>query len=431
MLPLANEHEWVWRKAVARIRKNLHRFNGKVVIAIATYPLSTQEVKKYGTKMTLHLSSYNSVVEAFGSDAGRVEFVSVVNSIRGEGVSFPGMLERVLADDPNHVICYAHNKGGTHGEMAINTAPHVWREAMWETVVENDEAISALERGALAGSFVRHGGTGTRGKWHYAGTFFWMRSADVIARNWAYIQKHYGCVEMWPAVHFQQHEVECLFSNNVGEVNDTNYWERTLIPSLQKWRDARYQITDESPSLSIVIPTISRPTLDDTLKSIASQKMGGRDEVIVVVDGDDVSFASERLARHRLRGTVASTGRRSNDWGAAARMLGQSLATGDVTLFMDDDDCYSPGAFTAVRYHATRHPGKALLFRMTRKDGSVVWSDPQVRQGNVSTQCVAVPRSAPTCRWGGRYEGDFDFISQLSQVVPIEFIAESICDYGR
>lgn len=108
-------------------------------------------------------------------------------------------------------------------------------------------------------------------------------------------------------------------------------------------------------------------------------------------------------------------------WGHASRNRAMQWAKGDWLLFQDDDDISAPGALTAVRAAVQAGDPNALhLFRMRYADGRELWTDREIRCGNVSTQMVAVPNRPPFARWNeALYEGDFSFISETAKHHPV------------
>jgi Glycosyl transferase family 2 len=136
--------------------------------------------------------------------------------------------------------------------------------------------------------------------------------------------------------------------------------------------------------LSVIVASSGRPTLGNTLLSISPQLKPG-DELLVDINDDGA-------------------------WGSTARNRQIERATGDMVMFMDDDDEYTEGAFDAVRAAVEIAPDRVHLFRMRYShDPHVLWIDEEVRCGNVSTQMVIAPRRT-AARFSSRYEGDFDFI---------------------
>lgn len=149
-----------------------------------------------------------------------------------------------------------------------------------------------------------------------------------------------------------------------------------------------------TPRLTVIVASCGRPTLARTLDSVKPQLHRG-DEVLVSVNNDC-------------------------PWGHAARNQLMLVARGNTLLFMDDDDVYLPGALSAVRAAVAAEPDRLHIFRMRYASGGELWTWPQVMQGNVSTQMIAVPnRPADLGTWGTRYEGDLDFISSTKMGEPV------------
>jgi glycosyltransferase involved in cell wall biosynthesis len=157
--------------------------------------------------------------------------------------------------------------------------------------------------------------------------------------------------------------------------------------------------------LSIVIPTLGRPSLAATLASCADA-----DEIVVVLDTSRGGALPCKLPPNSVfaEGDFGVTG------GHAGRAHGISLATGTHLAFFDDDDVYTPGAMDLMRYAACDRP---VIFRMDHYTHGVLWRDREVRFGNVSTQMYLVPNDparlgtwephAPGLREPG---GDYTFI---------------------
>lgn len=183
-------------------------------------------------------------------------------------------------------------------------------------------------------------------------------------------------------------------------------------------------------NLSIIIPSIGRLSLLLTLQSIRPQ-LHDDDEVIVVFDGQPDKYLLRDIGHYAPQVVTLKSGPHG-DWGATPRTIGQGMATGDLLLWMDDDDEYTPNALETVRVAAMEHPAEILLFQMRRKDQSLVWNDRRLKCGNISTQCVAVPNGLPLGRWGTHYAGDFDFIKSTCDLnAPPVWIESVICNYGR
>jgi glycosyltransferase involved in cell wall biosynthesis len=151
-------------------------------------------------------------------------------------------------------------------------------------------------------------------------------------------------------------------------------------------------------TLSVLVPSVGRPSLTATLESIAPQLAPG-DELLVDRNDDGA-------------------------WGAAARNRLAAKAGGDFLLFMDDDDAYTPGALDTVR----RVVGDTValhIFRM-RYRGGVLWQEPVLASGNVSTQMLVVPNWDLPLWTTARRDHDFTFAADCAKRWPVEWHEEVI-----
>ena len=161
-------------------------------------------------------------------------------------------------------------------------------------------------------------------------------------------------------------------------------------------------------TVSILVATLGRPTLERTLESITSQ-MKASDQVIVI---GATQAIGDRAAKYGCTFVMAKPGR---DWGASERAVGIAHATGDYVAFLDDDDVYMPGARDAMEAEMLAHPGQAVIFRMQiARTGELLWRTPVAKMGNIGTPMMFLPTSvAKRGKWGRRYGNDFDFWSSM------------------
>jgi hypothetical protein len=182
-------------------------------------------------------------------------------------------------------------------------------------------------------------------------------------------------------------------------------------------------------SLSVVIPTIGRPTLGNTLGSVAPHLLAG-DHVIVAADMADgharrhvrdlvrvLAIEDERQGRGATW-TFAYPPEPLGHWGHAARNVALDLHI-DTThvCTIDDDDVYLPGWRAAIEARGCRD--RPVVFKARwgaghPAAGVELWHRQEVREGNVATPMVVWPAYA-VARFGLRYEGDFDFYSGLER----------------
>lgn len=174
------------------------------------------------------------------------------------------------------------------------------------------------------------------------------------------------------------------------------------------------------PAFSIITPTIGRPELARTLTSVARQ-CGPYDEHVVIGDGPQPE--AQRMAleyRHTRYIQTPKTG----GFGAVQRDAGTAQATGDYLIFLDDDDVLVDGILPVVREIVAATPGALFLFRCrfygygAIPDGTVLWRDQEIRDGNVSTALIVCPNKPNLPRWAAhgvlRYNADFTFLRDVA-----------------
>lgn len=123
--------------------------------------------------------------------------------------------------------------------------------------------------------------------------------------------------------------------------------------------------------LSVIIPTVGRPTLQRTLESVTSQLRSG-DEVITLMDDTGDSGNSPR---------------------------DRAKPSGTHVWYLDDDDVATPEALTFLRRMAAKDEHSMWVFRMIQPDGEILWRDRVLKPGNVGTPCVLIPNRFPLPRW--------------------------------
>lgn len=180
-------------------------------------------------------------------------------------------------------------------------------------------------------------------------------------------------------------------------------------------------------TISLIIPTIGRPSLLRTLDSVIPQLAHG-DEIIVIGDGPQPGarvIIEQAHLRYDLNNCPMCGGdvvlhyletAPSRTWGHAQRQFGMSVATGDYIAFLDDDDTWTlvARAMIALVTNTDDFTRQKCphIFQMRYANGSVLWQTPQLLCGNVGTPMFVVPNEPENLgTWSSRYEGDFDFAS--------------------
>jgi glycosyltransferase involved in cell wall biosynthesis len=162
-------------------------------------------------------------------------------------------------------------------------------------------------------------------------------------------------------------------------------------------------------TFSVIVPTRGRRSLAATLDSVTEQLEPG-DEVLVRCTLDE-------------------------DFGNAARQSLVERATGTHLVFIDDDDQLAQGALMTMRRVAEEHPGRVAIFRMRYLDGRILWTEPVLRERNVSSQMFLVPNVPGRL---GRWEkpdyprmADWSFISETVRLQGEPLFREEIVAHIR
>jgi|SRR5947207_2472211 len=147
-------------------------------------------------------------------------------------------------------------------------------------------------------------------------------------------------------------------------------------------------------TLTIVIPSIGRPTLKRTLDSIRDQELLDGDRVVVALD------TFEQPPRPDVAELVDSYGAPFSilpfDGGDHWRGMHQlnraiEVAETDFLCGLGDDDCYTVGAIAKLRQNL--RPEWVCLFQFVHPPPSrhVLWDKPVLQACHISGCCMAAP----------------------------------------
>lgn len=180
-----------------------------------------------------------------------------------------------------------------------------------------------------------------------------------------------------------------------------------------------------TPVVSVVIPTVGRATLTETLDSLDAQPEAGLLEVLVIADTyggltGDLEQARDHIRHERdaARYVWLEVDDGRHCWGHPQRTAGARAARGRYVWFSQDDNIAALGALEAVQrgIAAQDHP-RPLFFRWLAPWRELIWRGPDLRLGNIDADCLVLPRSiAENVTWGLRYEGDFDAACAAAQL---------------
>lgn len=171
-----------------------------------------------------------------------------------------------------------------------------------------------------------------------------------------------------------------------------------------------------APTVSVIVPTIGRPSLHELLVKDLLPQLGDGDEVLVVGDGEQpraraiASGIDPRIKYHEYGPTRL--------WGHPQRNWAMLRVQGTHIYSCDDDDLILPGALERMRQAALEGPDRLHIFRV-HHEKSVLPTKQAIELTVVSTQCfffANIPDRFGT--WGKVYEGDLHFIQSAVRAHP-------------
>jgi hypothetical protein len=168
-----------------------------------------------------------------------------------------------------------------------------------------------------------------------------------------------------------------------------------------------------NPWLSVVIPTIGRDTLEQTIASLDAQPESAGLEVLVVAD----TFGGLTPRLEHARDLVKASRHHWLEYDAGFHMVGQPqrtfgarLASAPWVWFSQDDNIAAEDSLAAIEMVCdNERKQRPLFFRFRSPWGELLWREPHLALGNIDADCLVFPRTiAQDVHWGLRYEGDYD-----------------------
>lgn len=216
--PTRQHDGWKWN--LRQLQQRWSLFNGQKLLGIAS------------DVQTESAATVVDYARTLGMEFDRVIAVPNKPTIREVATWLP-MLEYLnpsrAAD--NEVVFSCHAKGVRHHTMTDTLTG--WTRLMWEVNLDDWRTVeNALSSHLMAGAFRRYGNFTTRGnnRWHYSGTFYWWRLAEIGRRNWRKVDQKFFGTESWPGHVCKANETSCLFMDDCGDLYKREYWRDTVWP---------------------------------------------------------------------------------------------------------------------------------------------------------------------------------------------------------
>lgn len=175
-------------------------------------------------------------------------------------------------------------------------------------------------------------------------------------------------------------------------------------------------------SITLVIPTISRPTLARTLWSVRRQRWTSDDRIILLGDGPQPA-AEDLFRQFRFHGQYIEMPKTvPSDWGHTPRnaIFEKRIIKTTHCMALDDDDQMTENALQIVRSAIVQHPDRPHLFRQNGCPiTGQVWKVKEICLGNVGTPMFVHPNvPEKIARYTPVYGGDYEFIRDTCAFYP-------------
>lgn len=185
------------------------------------------------------------------------------------------------------------------------------------------------------------------------------------------------------------------------------------------------------PWLSIITPTLLRPTLQRTCESVDSQSSSYEHIVIIDIPTPEITPGQweliQRVRHPRRRWLVCS--RRHRDWGHSCRRNAVQAAFGTYLLYLDDDDYLASS--TSLSRLAPVHMPWAIF--PVEREGNFFFHDPPGRCRTTLSSFIVrrelgmLPEPRLDYTPEQHYQLDADLIEHLTRTQPYQTIALDQC----
>jgi hypothetical protein len=221
--PTKKHDAWQWN--LLQLAQRWPMFTGKKIIAIATdgTTVSADAVLQYCEQIGI---SWDHVV--FRQNNSRIREVATWQPMLQ-------LLDPATAK-PNEVVFACHGKGVRHEHRDEHIK--AWAEVMYQSCLDYwPLAEEHLKSKVATGSFRKFGGFKTACRnFHYSGTFFWWRLAEIGKREWRNVEQKYWGTENWLSCQAEASETGVLFHDNCVSLYEYKYWEDVVWPAWEQWK---------------------------------------------------------------------------------------------------------------------------------------------------------------------------------------------------
>ena len=178
----------------------------------------------------------------------------------------------------------------------------------------------------------------------------------------------------------------------------------------------------EAPLLSVIVPTVGRPSLARTVRSLLKQGDWLPWEAVLVGDTHSGRWAEQLPTARALAATDPRLSYVEHDGGVhmvghPQRNHGATVARGTYLSWLGDDDVYLEGAFRSIAraLHRYEDDPRVFLFRWISPWKQVYWEQAGfLAQDHIDAENIVCPNVPDKLGvWNpARYQGDFDFVRE-------------------
>lgn len=215
----------VWQRAAAQLDARRGLFDGRAVVGVVTGAgLDPPDAVR-------RLLPWADVV-AVPNDRGLREVAT-----------WAPLWDRLGPVGDADAVLYCHAKGVTRRVDPGNSCQW-WASLLWSLALDHWPLVAAqLKSFPVAGPFkkVGYGFGAGHGRFHYSGTFFWVRGKGLARRLAVPPPRMWWGVEAWPGLAFDVGEAGCLFLPGkvpALDVYDPHFWRRVVLPEYREWLKA-------------------------------------------------------------------------------------------------------------------------------------------------------------------------------------------------
>lgn len=135
-----------------------------------------------------------------------------------ETKAFIESLSYLKSEDPKRVICFGHAKNQQERHPKVDKAINYWTDSLYTYCFDNWEGVlKSFKDGysATGACKLNSGSQVSRFKWHYSGSFWWVRSSKLFSNPfWDHIVQNPFGSESYVGYRFFTEEADCLKFNH-------------------------------------------------------------------------------------------------------------------------------------------------------------------------------------------------------------------------